>query len=489
LKAVSKLSGVVEERFLAPLSFGLLQFMSTFSHPALLAPASAKSVFHDLFDGRFSPLETERAASFLGARLSETQFVESDLPLEMDELEAWMHDGVERVGALYHDYLEQRRQGAPRHYFDSKAHALYFLRGVAPTKLVDGAWLYGILARWNDPRFLALVKTYLEELGEGDPAKNHVVLYRKLLVSHGLERFDDLSEEHFTQAAIQLALAYNAERFLPEIIGFNLGYEQLPLHLLISAYELKELGVDPYYFTLHITVDNADSGHARQAVDAVFAAMPRVGDAGEFWARVRAGYALNFLGAGTTSIIEGFGCEREMVSIFERKGAIGRFAHSDYRTVDGRTVNEWLSDPADTAELVRAMEGDGWFKRGEDPANSRFWKLIQGERARMFGVFSPYEQQIIWDWIAADAPDKSSFARPTAPKISSEDKQKLRASMSPIEEGATDFDAETRDLERTLALSHSQTDTMETLISLMSPALHHSAAGLKATRIFNDVLA
>jgi hypothetical protein len=65
----------------------------------------------------------------------------------------------------------------------------------------------------------------------------------------------------------------NAEKFLPEVIGFNLGYEQLPLHLLITAYELKELHIDPYYFTLHITVDNADSGHAKQAVDAVFSAM------------------------------------------------------------------------------------------------------------------------------------------------------------------------------------------------------------------------
>jgi len=468
--------------------------MPTLSRPQSphLAPTSpwigAKSVFYDLFEGRFSPLDTHRAASFLCEQLARTEAAPSDLPIEMNDLEAWMQNGVERVGALYHDYLEERRQGAPRRYFDSKAHALYFLRGAAPTKLVDGAWLYGILSRWNDPRFLALVKTYLEELGEGDPAKNHVVLYRKLLASQGLERFDDLSDEHFTQGAIQLALAYNAERFLPEIIGFNLGYEQLPLHLLITAYELKELGVDPYYFTLHITVDNADSGHARQAVDAVFAAMPRMGDSAEFWNRVRAGYALNFLGAGTTSVIEGFDVEREMISIFERKGAVGRFAHSDYRLVENRTVNEWLTHPDDTTALVRAMERDGWFKRGEDPANSRFWKLIQGERARMFGVFSPYEQQIIWDWIAADAPDKASFARPPAPKISPENKQRLRQVALPTEENGGDFDAEIRDLERALALSPSQSDTMQTLISLMSPALHHSSAGLKATRIFNDVL-
>jgi hypothetical protein len=35
--------------------------------------------------------------------------------------------------------------------------------------------------------------------------------------------------------------------------------------------------------------------------------------------------------------------------------------------------------------------------------NSRFWKLLQGERAEMFGVFSSYELQVIHDWIRGDA--------------------------------------------------------------------------------------
>lgn len=469
-----------------------MQTLSPPRHSFTLAPQAAtqgaREVFFDLFEGRFSPAEVDGAASFLREQLAFARALESDLPREMSGLEAWMQEGVERVGARYHDYLEARKNGEPRRFFESKSGALYFLRSAAPTKMVDGAWLYGLLSRWNDPRFLSLVKTYLEELGEGLPAKNHVVLYKKLLVSQGLERFDDLSDEHYVQGAIQLALAYNAEHFLPEIIGFNLGYEQLPLHLLITAYELKELGIDPYYFTLHITVDNSDSGHARQAVDAVFAAMPRVGDAEEFWQRVRSGYALNNLGASTNSVISEFDLEREVVAIFERKGAVGRFAHSDYRLVEERTVNNWLSEPEETLALVRAMERENWFTRGRDPAKSRFWKLIQGDRARMFGVFSPYEQQVIWDYIAADAPDKASFARPLAPHLSFEARQKLREEFALAQEGAGDFDAEVRALEHDLACSNSQIDTMQTLISLMSPAIHHSSAGLKATRIFNDVL-
>ena len=64
-------------------------------------------------------------------------------------------------------------------------------------------------------------------------------------------------------------LALAATEYLPEVIGYNLGYEQLPLHLLISSYELSELGIDPYYFTLHVTIDNASTGHAQKAVQAV----------------------------------------------------------------------------------------------------------------------------------------------------------------------------------------------------------------------------
>ena len=106
---------------------------------------------------------------------------------------------------------------------------------MAPTKLVDGAWLYGLLAHWRNARFPDLVRTYVEELGEGAPDKNHVLLYRDMLARHGLEQLHDLPDDRYQQGLIQLALGWNAEIFLPEVIGFNLAYEQLPLHLLITA--------------------------------------------------------------------------------------------------------------------------------------------------------------------------------------------------------------------------------------------------------------
>jgi hypothetical protein len=359
--------------------------------------------------------------------------------------------------------------------------------------MVDGAWLFGLLPRWSDARFLALIQTYLEELGEGLPTKNHVTLYRKLLASQGCERWDNLSDEHYIQGAIQLALANRADHFLPEVIGFNLGYEQLPLHLLITAYELKELGIDPYYFTLHITVDNADSGHAKKAVDAIFDAMPRVGDTDDFYRRVRNGYMLNFLGASTNTIINEFDLQQEMTEIFSRKGVVGQYAHSDYRRVDGRTINDWLSDASQAGDLVSAMENSGWFKRHQDPTNSRFWKLIQSEKARMFGVFSLYEQQIIHDWIAGDKANEYSF-KPKASAMASislpcdAGHQERTAPFAAEAHSNNDFDSEERILQEHLSATQSREEAMSLLIPLMSPTNHHSAPGLLATRLFTEML-
>lgn len=212
-----------------------------------------------------------------------------DLPDSPEQLERWSLRGNDRVGHDFQTYLQARKAGAPRRYFSCKAQALYFIGAVAPTKQVDGAWLFGLLHHWKDRRFGALIHTYLEELGDGQPDKNHVLLFDKLLREHECAQHDALPDRYYLQGTLQLAMGQQVAHFLPEIIGYNLGYEQPPLHLLITAHELNELGIDPYYFTLHITIDNADSGHASQARRAVLDNMPVIGDRDRFYRRVRRG--------------------------------------------------------------------------------------------------------------------------------------------------------------------------------------------------------
>lgn len=460
--------------------------------------APAKDLYFALLDAPAGEAVRERAVDYLHEQLKVASTLPCDLPQDPAGLGAWIDAHTAKVGGEYQAYLDARRAGAPRRYFTSKAHALHFLRGVAPTKLVDGAWLYGLLQRWDDARFTALIQTYLEELGDGLPEKNHVVLYRKLLASQGCDDWQNLDEDHFVQGAIQLSLAEHAEQFLPEVIGFNLGYEQLPLHLLISSYELTELGIDPYYFTLHVTVDNADNGHAKKAVEGLLTAWPHVGNGTEFYQRVINGYRLNDLGASTLSVIEGFEAEPEVMRVLEKKAGVGQFVHSDYCRFDGRTVNQWLAEPELIPQFLDTLQRRSWIKRHEDPQNSRFWQLIVGEQAPMFGVFSAHEQQLIHDWIAGDwlseQPSTRGKPHPTLAQRRVPFSNRRRAageSMKPalVQQGqpVNDFDQETLLLEQQLAQLPTREARMRHLLPLLAPTRHHSAAGLLATRIFSGL--
>jgi hypothetical protein len=408
---------------------------------------------------------------------------------------AWIDAGMAQTGEAYRAYLEQRKLGGARRFFPTRSHALHFLGAVAPTKLVDGSWLYGLASHWQDARFLPLIRTYLEELGDGAMDKNHVALYRRLLAVEEYEAVGALNDDHYVQGAIQLSLGYLADDFLPEVIGFNLGYEQLPLHLLITAYELNELGIDPYYFTLHVTIDNVASGHAHQALRGLEALMPHFGDAAEFYRRVRNGYKLNTLGAGTMDIVDRFVLADEVEAIFSNKAVIGSMVHSDYCKIGKRTVGEWLSDRSQIPAMLEALQQTGWIKRHQPLDNSRFWQLIQSERAAMFGVFNAYEQQVVADWIIGDA--AALLPRPHSFRAS----QRLLERIAPP--GGTgqdhginggddsrhnDIDAETRAFETEIAAMDNRADVMALLVDTIGPNMHWSPSGLAATRLFGNFL-
>jgi hypothetical protein len=155
----------------------------------------AKAVYRALYD----EADPNLAADYLEERLQEAAALPCDLPDTLDGMAEWIARHTDAVGAEYREYLAARRNGAPRRYFRSRAQALYFLKAVAPTKLVDGAWLYGVLEHWNDPDYQPLIRIYLEELGNGVPDKNHVTIYRKLLDQHGCKAWQDLPASHYVQ--------------------------------------------------------------------------------------------------------------------------------------------------------------------------------------------------------------------------------------------------------------------------------------------------
>lgn len=454
----------------------------------------ARAVYETLYQDDAHETGHELCCDFLETCLEQVNDLPCDLPQNPSGLGQWMAQRHETVGLQYLDYLQQREAGAPRRYFTNRSHALYFLRGVAPTKLVDGAWLYGLLNQWRDDRYRGLIRIYLEELGDGAAADNHVAMYRRLLASTGCEPLASLDDEHYVQGAIQLCLARNAAHYVPEIIGFNLGYEQLPLHLLITAYELKELGIDHYYFQVHVTVDNADSGHARKAVDAVALLRPIAGDAHAYYQRIRRGYRLNELGKGTVSVIESFDIDDEMARIVAQKAVHGRHMHSNRCRVAGRTINSWLSDATDASAFLTELQRTGWIKRHCDPGQSRFWRLLD-QGADMFGVFSGYEKQLIHDWIWGDALPEPSQASPALATKHSRGLLKTMspASLDPFDAGLSsgavgDFGADLRELEERFVQAKDRHGLISELISMLGPSVHHTPAGLMATRMFSRIL-
>ena len=463
---------------------------------------------HGTAMGEIDEVTQSTSRSFLDHMLETSAGIESDMPGDPRRLAEWLQQGHEQTTRAYRQYLDERHAGAPRRFFRNRSHALHFLKAVAPTKLVDGAWLYGLLPRWNDKRLAPLIRIYLEELGDGVPEQHHVLLYRRLLAQHGCERWLELDDEHHVQGAIQLSLAHHAKALLPEVIGFNLGYEQLPLHLPITAYELNELDIDPWYFSLHVTIDNASTGHARKSLQCAIDCLPRAADAADFYRRLRAGYNLNQLGIGTMAAIDAFDLDRELTAVLADKASIGADLHSDYCRIGGRTVSEWLGAPGAMPQFLAALVAAGWIRRGAAPGESRFWNLLEGERAPMFGVFDDYEKQLIHDWIA-DAPAVATIAATRPPNVHrfrrtgargalatgglaggahaprSGVAQTIRAHLADLDESADD---DLRSLAEQLAGIDDTGTAVTVLRSFLSPANHPSPAGLQAARICSDLI-
>ncbi|KAL7423406.1 hypothetical protein Q5752_002710 [Cryptotrichosporon argae] len=330
----------------------------------------------------------------------------------------------------YEAYLARRRAGGARELFTSRAHAAHWLAQAAPVKYVDGGWLGTVLTPSCAHRQAARLawQVISEESGDGDLDKNHVYVYHRLIESLAASgelgsapRGDDAAlvdapaaARCYTAAVAQQCVGLLAADYLPEALGFNMAYETLPYHLLVTVRELKELGIDNYYFALHVTIDNPDSGHAalsRVAVERYLLDVQETqGEAAAVraWRKVQAGVVLAD-GLPTTPCAPvdpttpSSDTETAVADLMARKSAAAAKMHCPSRaTIGGLTIEQWLDPAAMTAQraldFTRALaQARPWVYAGQASRSRLVRELEWG--GRMFGAFSRDETRLVKEWV------------------------------------------------------------------------------------------
>ena len=340
----------------------------------------------------------------------------------------------------WEEYLARRTAGTRRELFVDKASAVKWLKTIAPVKLIDGAWL-GHINKITTPFPLRRVtkdawQILSEELGDGDLLKNHVFVFRKLLEEVDVELPEgdsaefvqselELNESRIWGAAIaQLLVSLFPHKFLPEILGFNMHFELLTLETLIVSKELAELKIDPYYFILHVSIDNADSGHTAIAMQAVNKLIQHTRDtegvdaADRVWKRVQAGFLLSEHASTVPASVGNKPPAKspaqtlpsrgihdvKVLNVFRSKASAAHKIHCICRLrIGGRSLVDWLDPTSFASEQWQSDFLDAlscckpWVHKGDSSRSKLVQELTWG--GKMFGAFTNNETELVRNWI------------------------------------------------------------------------------------------
>ena len=343
----------------------------------------------------------------------------------------------------FESYVRRREAGGGPELFKTFEEARRYLKDGAPWNYTDGCWLAHIHQITTPFALRGVTKNawqiFSEELGDGDIEKNHVVMYRDLLRSVGVHlpdgdtadfihpRHDMEDEQLWRFATGQFLISMFPNEFLPEILGFNLHYEAPGLSGYKANKELPEFGISPYYYALHISIDNTDSGHSAMALGNIVQFMDIVRETGimdyqSAWKRVQAGYCLAQSSDNSETI---YHYEDKLVEFLHRKGNVARKIHCTSRARIGkRSLSSWFSasSPEDKGNdicddkwkeefLVALADSKPWVYRG-DSSKSRIMHELAW-KGRMFGAFTHDEVELLRIWIDSlkkkDADPKDAY--------------------------------------------------------------------------------
>ena len=399
-----------------------------------------------------SPVARQTILLLLSEALSEytkTKSQSSILSIETFDkahLARFLSDHQNSVTDKYGKYIEERKQGGPRQLVRDRKDAESWLRKIAPLKLVDGAWL-GHLNKITLPfAFRPVMKktwqVFTEELGDGNVHQHHVYIFENLLKAFESDLPSPTTKEilhprlgfssiaHWRSGTAQLMISAASEDFFPEILGFNMHFEMLQLDTMQAAKELPEVGLDPYYFILHVSIDNGHSGHAAMSMECVVDYIQKVLElegeeaAHTAWRRVQAGYILSeWLGSAGTSTAEiphkvdsmpRDQLESWVGQMFRAKAQAAQGIHAACKAkIGGRSLDDWLSptslqDEKWQPKFLHALaNAKPWIYPG-DIDKSRLLKELRWG-GKMFGTFTRNELIGLQQWINSLGPRRSPF--------------------------------------------------------------------------------
>ncbi|KAF7540198.1 hypothetical protein G7054_g1541 [Neopestalotiopsis clavispora] len=350
-------------------------------------------------------------------------------------LDKFLEAERQEVSEGFEAYVARRAAGSPRELFTTKEDAVQWLKHLAPLNFIDGAWLCRV-HKITTPFALRRItknawQVFSEELGDGDLEKNHVLIYRDLLRKHGVHLPDsdsvdfihdrhEMGNEQVWRSSIgQLLISLFPNEFLPEILGLNLHFEALAPTGLKATKEFPEVGISAYYFALHISIDNADSGHSGMALANIIGFMDLIRETGlmdpqEAWKRIQAGYLLS-QSLDETDTVDTY--EEKLVQILHKKANLARKIHCTSRArIGGQSLSAWFSSPFADNGGEKVTGDDSWkYEFLNALADSKPWvvrgnsdkSLLMRELSwtgRMFGAFTDSEVELLRTWINSLGP-------------------------------------------------------------------------------------
>ncbi|MEQ1420117.1 hypothetical protein [Acinetobacter indicus] len=352
-------------------------------------------------DADIAPAAKQQKALFsLKHEIETLPLALTDFPSQLDQLEHWMIQHEQQAQLEFEHYLKRRAWGQPREYFHCLSDAYEFLIKITPTQRAQAAWLYSFSQHWDDRRYTELIQLYLQALAYGHTQQHQLYQFNALLETLQLDNFVlGLEDGYFHQAAIQLALAYCPADFMPLTLGFHIGKHLCSLHQLIIAHELKELGIHTRCFQPQ---QRSASRHT-PVLHAIASLAPGEKQQAQYLRLIQLGYGLSQQGMNEEKVLQRLHLHDIIQKIFQHKALMGKFIHDNKCIFTNRSINQWLETVEGVDGFIQQLLETDWIRLGQDPEQSKFWRLIHQQESQMFGLFNRTEQQFIYDWILGDA--------------------------------------------------------------------------------------